>query len=119
MSPDKIDFFLNWLDEEENKKGWTDYRLAKEAGINPSVISNARSGKLPGWEASLAIAKALRVDPVLVFRKVGLLPQERKIDDGLYKIKETYHTISDDEKQQLIEYADFIYEQSKKKKRKR
>lgn len=74
MTTDKMETFLQWLDSEEKSRGWTDYRLANEAGINPSVLSRARSGTLPKWEACVSIAQAFRVSPITVFRAAGLLP---------------------------------------------
>lgn len=75
MPIETVDTFLEWLDEQEAIKGWSDYRLAKKANIAPSVISRARSsGILPKWDACEAIAKALNVSTILVFRKAGLLP---------------------------------------------
>jgi transcriptional regulator with XRE-family HTH domain len=75
MSPDKTEKFIQWLDEQEQNRGWSDYRLAKEAGVNPSVLSKARSGVIPKWDACIAIAQALRVSPITVFRAAGLLPE--------------------------------------------
>ena len=66
--------FILWLDEELSSRNWSDYRLAKHAGISHSVLSKARSGTLPKWDACLAIAKALGFNPVLIFEKAGLLP---------------------------------------------
>jgi transcriptional regulator with XRE-family HTH domain len=75
MSKDKIESFIKWLDEQESRKDWTDYRLAKEANISFSVLSKARNnGVLPKWDACVAIANALKVSPITVFRVVGLLP---------------------------------------------
>ena len=43
--------------------------------MSHTVISKARKGKLPKWEACLSIAGALHVDPIEVFRLAGLLPK--------------------------------------------
>lgn len=75
MPTDNIDIFVEWLDTQESLKGWTDYRLAKEANISFSVLSRARNdGVLPKWDACVAIAGALKVSPITVFRAAGLLP---------------------------------------------
>ncbi len=68
------DTFIDWLNKELINKGWTDYQLAKQAGISHSVISKARQGTLPKWEACEAIARALGLPPETVYRKAGLLP---------------------------------------------
>ncbi len=66
--------FIDWLDEQLRFKGWNDRQLALRAGISHSVISKARTGNLPKWEACLALAAALDVPAELVFRQAGLLP---------------------------------------------
>ncbi len=47
MSLQKQDEFIKWLDDLEEKKGWTDYRLSVETGLSSSVFSKARQGILP------------------------------------------------------------------------
>jgi transcriptional regulator with XRE-family HTH domain len=68
--------FLAWLDEALALRGWNDSELSRQAGIAHSVISHARRGRLPKWEASEAIAKALNVPPEAVFRRTGLLKDQ-------------------------------------------
>lgn len=77
------DIFIAWLDQKLSDKGWTDYQLAKNANISHSVISKARSGTLPKWEACEKIAGALGVPVELAFRKAGLLKQRDDIDETL------------------------------------
>jgi transcriptional regulator with XRE-family HTH domain len=69
--------FISWLDQELSSRNWSDYQLAKKAGISHSVISKARSSSPPKWDACLAISKALNVSPITVFRKAGLLPASK------------------------------------------
>ena len=66
--------FVIWLDQELLQHGWSDHQLARRAGLSHSVISRARSGAAPKWEACDALAKALDLPPEIVFRKAGLLP---------------------------------------------
>lgn len=65
--------FVQWLDEELAQRGWSDHQLARRAGLSHSVISRARSGVNPKWEACEALAMALELPPEIVFRKAGLL----------------------------------------------
>jgi transcriptional regulator with XRE-family HTH domain len=74
MSTERKHDFVIWLDEILTERNWSDNELAKRAGLSHSSISKARSGILPQWEACKAIAHALGVNPILVFRKAGLLP---------------------------------------------
>ncbi len=74
MNPRK-ETFVNWLDVQLAKRGWTDYRLAKNAGISPAILYRARSGRrLPGYRACTAIAVALGISIEEVCCAAGLLP---------------------------------------------
>ena len=73
--------FITWLDSELSIRGWTDYKLAKTAGFNHSVISRARMGVLPRWEACAGIAKAFELPVDFVFRKAGLLSADSGSED--------------------------------------
>ena len=75
MKSENVEEFLRWLDDELSKLHLTDYQFAKKAGLTHTTLSKARKGKLPGWDACVKIANALHVDPVFVFRMVGLLPK--------------------------------------------
>lgn len=78
MSTKQTEKFIQWLDEEEKRRDWTDYKLAKVAGFSHSVLSRARSGSLPKWDTCVAIAEAFDISPITVFRKAGLLPEGPK-----------------------------------------
>ena len=75
--------FIIWLDSELSIRGWTDYKLAKTAGFNHSVISRARMGVIPRWEACAGIAKAFELPVEIVFRKAGLLPADSVSEDDV------------------------------------
>ncbi|HAR45413.1 MAG TPA: hypothetical protein DCS05_04340 [Nitrospiraceae bacterium] len=92
MAVDQTEVFISWLDGEEKKKNWTDYELAKSAGISHSVISRARQGILPKWEACEKIANAFGVPPILAYQKAGLLDTDPNTDPWVeeqkYKLKQ-------------------------------
>lgn len=78
LNLETLNKFLEWLNTEEDKRGMTDYQVAKHAGIAPSVLSKARSGiQAIGWDACVAIAKALDLPPVHVLEKAGHLPETK------------------------------------------
>lgn len=83
MDQENVELFLKWLDSELAKNNLSDYQFATKAKMSHTVISKARKGKLPKWEACVSIAKALRVDPIFVFRLAGLLP---KIDETIEEL---------------------------------
>lgn len=87
MTLEITEAFLAWLDKQLAENHLTDTQLANKAGISHSVISKARKGTLPKWDACLAIAKALRVPEYEVFRVAGLLPTPSGYDaqmEGLH-----------------------------------
>ena len=76
MSLQTKDSFIEWLDEMEKQRGWTDYRLSMETGLSSSVFSKTRQGILPKWDALVRIAEAFHISPITAFRKGGLLPPD-------------------------------------------
>lgn len=100
----QADTFLEWLDEQENLRNWSDYEVAKNAGISHSVISRARSGIPPKWDACLAIAKALDASPVLVFRKAGLLPPQPETDEQIEQILHEAAQLTKAEQEELLAF---------------
>ena len=88
----KANVFIQWLDEQEQKFGYSDYEIAKRGSFSHSVLSRARSGIPPQWDICVKIASVLNVSPITVFRKAGLLPNnngsEVKFEDWEYLLKE-------------------------------
>ena len=70
---------LALINAYQARTGHTDYRLAKIAGISPSVISRLRAGGRPGWEVCYALAGAMGLPPEQLFRAAGLLPSRPEI----------------------------------------
>ncbi len=87
MTLERTEAFLAWLDKQLAENHLTDTQLANKAGISHSVISKARKGILPKWDACVAIANALRVDEVEVFRAAGLLPLPPEMDADLERLR--------------------------------
>jgi transcriptional regulator with XRE-family HTH domain len=75
VSPPTPESFFTWLEDMMAARDLNDRRLSMRAGISCSVLSKARTSAQPiGFEACLALAKALYVPATLVFQKAGLLP---------------------------------------------
>ncbi len=90
MTQEKTEAFIQWLDDRLAEDHLTDYQLAKKAGISHSVISKARKGILPKWNACIEIARALHADPVDVFRAAGLIQSPPDLDPDFERIKHIY-----------------------------
>lgn len=74
MALERKHLFIEWVDEVEIALGWTDNKWTTKAGISASVLSRARQGTIPKWDACLALANAANISPITAFRKAGLLP---------------------------------------------
>ena len=66
---------VDYLKSEMEKRGWKQSDLSKYSGLDSGLINNYVSGRRNiGISSAVAIAKAFKVVPEIVLRKVGLLP---------------------------------------------
>ena len=69
---------VDYLKSEMEKRGWKQSDLSKYSGLDLGLINNYVSGRRNiGISSAVAIAKAFKVAPEIVLRKVGLLPELR------------------------------------------
>jgi transcriptional regulator with XRE-family HTH domain len=105
--------FIEWLDEQEKKNGFSDYEVAKQGGFSHSVLSRARSGIPPKWDVCGKIAKVFNVSPITVIRKAGLLPagsENVAFEDWLHLLDQ----LSPDDQEEMRQVALLKIERSKK-----
>jgi transcriptional regulator with XRE-family HTH domain len=82
--------FSDWLQDEMNKRGWSQSDLSRNSGVNRQVISTYinQQRKKPDENILIDIARALNLPPETVFRAAGLLPpvseDEAKFEDWKY-----------------------------------
>ena len=73
------------LRELQQRYGWSDYRIAKEAGLSPNTVSNIyRRGNTPSMVTLEAICKAFGITMAQFFAEdelVELTPELRKLFD--------------------------------------
>jgi transcriptional regulator with XRE-family HTH domain len=105
MAAANDDDFIAWLEKELNDRNWSDNQLAKRAGISHSVISKARSGLRPKWDACEAIAGALQLPVELVFRKAGLLAPRPDDDVNLEEWNYLLSRLPQPEREELLQIA--------------
>jgi transcriptional regulator with XRE-family HTH domain len=68
--------FQDWLEEEMNRRGWTQAELARRSHISQPTLSRiVTETRQVGPDVALAIAHALGESPVKVYRMAGLLPR--------------------------------------------
>lgn len=111
--------FTVWILEELNKKDWKPADLAKKARMSTGALSNIMNGnRKPGPEICRAIAQALDQPPEHVFRLAGLLPPLPSSNNGpiLNEIIEIVKRLTDEEKEDVLDYAKLRYEKRGRKK---
>lgn len=111
MTDEKTNTFIKWLDEELAHHHLTDYQLAKMAGMSHSVFSRARKGFLPKWQACDTIARAVRVNPVVVFMAAGLLPTSPDLDNEFERLKHIYGSTSLGNRIKIVKLAEIVVEE--------
>ena len=73
------------LRELQQRYGWSDYRIAKEAGLSPNTVSNIyRRGNTPSMDTLEALCKAFGITMAQFFAEnelVELTPELRELFD--------------------------------------
>ena len=73
------------LRELQQRYGWSDYRIAKEAGLSPNTVSNIyRRGNTPSMVTREALCKAFGITMAQFFAEdelVELTPELRELFD--------------------------------------
>ena len=73
--------FPAWLQDQIDKRNWSQSDLARFAGLNRAVINKAlNSQSKPAVETLESIARGLKLSPEVVFRAAGLLPPQTDED---------------------------------------
>jgi transcriptional regulator with XRE-family HTH domain len=109
--------FIDWLERELSERGWNDHQLAQRAGISHSVISKARRGTMPKWEACAAIAGALNIPAELVFRRAGLLSALPDEESALVELRALIPQLTSRDRLELVQIARLkarLYEERQK-----
>jgi len=89
--------FVDWLNTEVEKRGWTFNELARQAGLSSGAVSLVLSSQRgAGPEFCNGIARALHVPAERVFRLAGLLPARIIGEDN------------EEQKRELIDYFDAL-----------
>ena len=103
--------FVRWLEEELEKRGWSQADLARNSGVSRASISNiVTSYRTPGPDVCSSIAKAFHIPAEEVFRRAGLLPPKPQETSASKEALTLFEALSDDEKTHIIEYMRFLVE---------
>jgi len=97
-----------FLNEELNKRGWSQRELARRAHLSPTSISEVMAGKRgPGKRFCQAVAKALQVPAEQIFQAAGII--EPPLTTSLFiELTTIAKSLSEANQKKLIEYAQFL-----------
>jgi transcriptional regulator with XRE-family HTH domain len=77
-------YFSEWLQNEMDKRGWSQSDLARYADLNRAVINKLLNGKSHPQHPTLeAISRALKIPLETTYRAAGLLPINSDNDDAM------------------------------------
>lgn len=110
-----METFSEWLQSEMGRKNMSQQTLAQKSGITPAQISRIITGQRGLGEKSLtAIAHALNISPITIFRKAGLLPPEggetTKFEDWEYLLSQ----LTPDEQEEIRQFVELKIERRQK-----
>lgn len=102
---DMNDSFSEWLNSEMKKRGVSQAKLAKDADVSKTSISDILSEKhKAGYDVCMGISRALRIPPEDVLRSARLLPaipESTRMDEELLYL---FRSLSAAEKADLLRY---------------
>lgn len=103
-----METMIEYLESNLRQRGWTQADLARHAGLDSGLINNYISGRRNiGATSALAIAKAFKVAPEIVFRKAGLLPNVPESTAEEEQLLYLFRQMTPDQRRDVLEYADF------------
>lgn len=86
---------LNRLIELQNQRGWSDYRIAKEAGLSPNTVSNIyRRNNTPSLTTLEALCKAFGISMSQFFAEDEMV----ELSPELRNLFEKWTALSDEQK---------------------
>ncbi len=117
-----METFVDWLENELNKRNWSRADLSRHADISQSAISHIYAGsRKPGKDVCSKIARALKLPEETVFRAAGILQPTYDQEDWsptLLEWVKLFKDASDEEREIMLENARFFSNRSNKDRKK-
>lgn len=106
--------FVEWINEQNKKRGWTNNELARQSGLASSTVSMALSSQTkPGLAFCVGVARAYGVPPEKVLRIAKLLPMALELEDEeIQRLISLARSMPEDELKLVLEYAEWRYQKS-------
>lgn len=108
---------IDYLEEQIGMRGWSRRELSRRAGISNSSVLRAfgnNPDKPPGYDILASIARALRIHPMTLFIKAGLMPREPKQTTALRHLVHTFEQLPEEHQHAAILYIDYLFTQRSK-----
>lgn len=106
-----------WLSQELERRNWSQRELARRTGFNHSFVSKTLAGdRSPSNEFCLKVAQVLGEAPEKLFRLAGILPPSDD-DPTLVELIELARGLPPEDREELLKYARFRYQQQEARKR--
>lgn len=100
-----------WITKKLKEKGWRQSELARQAGLDPSFISNVLSGKRePGAKFYLGMAKAFDIPITAIERldKYGVEPDDLEADISLSEMIEISRQMTPQQRREALKYLLYL-----------
>lgn len=98
--------FAQWLSEEMASREWNQSELSRRSGIGTPQISRVLAReRMPGVEFCVAMAKAFKMNPVLVLKRAGLIPPDMETDEVIDRLARVMEDWPAEERLRFLELA--------------
>ena len=106
---DAVTPFGDWLIDQSGQRGGPQNELARRSNLSQASVSMIINGERnPGTSFCTAIATALGVPHVEVFRRAGLLPPKRDPNPHQRKLMAITDSLSDEAMETLLDIANAL-----------
>jgi transcriptional regulator with XRE-family HTH domain len=110
--------FGDWLNAENDKRGWVQADLARKSGLKTSTVSRLVTGaRNPGLDACIAIARAYDYPVEVVYRAAGLLELEPEKSEKRDLVQWLFDTAHPDDQEAAIAMLQVLRDQRAQRER--
>jgi len=101
---------VNWIVEKNDARNWSQRRLASEAGLSHTQVSNVINGsRAVTFDFCAAVAKAFGEPPEKVLRIAGLLPPLPVGDDpAKTQLEDLIDRMTPAQRLELLQYGEYL-----------
>lgn len=93
---------LERINQLRNERGWSNYRLAREAGISENSLNNLfRRNNLPTIPTLESICKGFGITLSQFFAEGG---ESVELNESQREMLQTWNTLNDEQKNTLLEF---------------